>query len=90
MESDTSLRAEPAPQESEATGEPELPFVSFATTVGIRELASRVSRVVNEVVTSGRPTLVTKHGLPIAMIVAFEPSGASSAPPDVVAADPRG
>ena len=41
-------------------------------TVGIRELARNVSGVVADVVRSGRPVVVTKHGAPFAAIVPLE------------------
>ncbi len=39
------------------------------THVGIRDLARNASKVVEEVETTRRPALVTKHGRPIAAIV---------------------
>jgi prevent-host-death family protein len=41
------------------------------TTVGIRELARNVSGVVAAVASSGRPTVVTKHGQPVAVVVSL-------------------
>jgi prevent-host-death family protein len=41
------------------------------TSVGIRELAASVSAVVADVANSGRPAVVTKHGQPIAAVVAI-------------------
>lgn len=41
-------------------------------TVGIRELARNVSGVVADVVRSGRPVVVTKHGAPFAAIVPIQ------------------
>ncbi|MGI8802431.1 MAG: type II toxin-antitoxin system Phd/YefM family antitoxin [Solirubrobacteraceae bacterium] len=46
-----------------------LTFERFATTVGIRALAKNVSGVVSEVAESGRPAVITKHGVPVAMVV---------------------
>ncbi len=39
------------------------------THVGIRDLARNASKVVEEVETTRRPALVTKHGKPVAAIV---------------------
>jgi prevent-host-death family protein len=41
-------------------------------TVGIRELARNVSGVMADVVRSGRPVVVTKHGAPFAAIVPIQ------------------
>ncbi len=41
-------------------------------TVGIRELARNVSGVVADVVRTGRPIVVTKHGAPFAAIVPLQ------------------
>ena len=43
-------------------------------SVGIRELARNVSGVVADVVRSGRPVVVTKHGAPFAAIVPIQRS----------------
>ncbi len=43
------------------------------SSVGIRELAQHVSCIVSRVVASGHPTLVTKHGSPVAAIVPIDP-----------------
>ena len=41
-------------------------------TIGIRELSNNASSVVEEVARSGRPTLVTKNGKPVAALVAID------------------
>lgn len=41
-------------------------------TIGIRELSNNTSSVVEEVSRSGRPTLVTKNGKPIAALIAVD------------------
>lgn len=43
-------------------------------TVSIRDLSRNASSVVDGVVTSGRPALVTKHGKPVAALIPFEES----------------
>jgi prevent-host-death family protein len=43
------------------------------TSVGIRQLARNVSGVVADVVSSGRPTVVTKRGQPVAIVVSLRP-----------------
>lgn len=40
------------------------------STVGVRELAARASTIVSEVESSGKPTLVTRRGRPVAVLVA--------------------
>ncbi len=42
------------------------------STVGVRELAARASTIVSEVETSGKPTLVTRRGRPVAVLVAVD------------------
>ncbi len=42
------------------------------TTVSIRDLANNASAVVDQVATSGRPAVVTKHGKPIAAVVPID------------------
>lgn len=37
--------------------------------IGIRELARHASRIVERVKTTGRPTLITRHGRPVAALV---------------------
>lgn len=41
-------------------------------TIGIRELSNNTSSVVEEVSRSGRPTLVTKNGKPVAALIAVD------------------
>jgi prevent-host-death family protein len=41
------------------------------STVSIRDLSRKTSSVVDEVVSSGRPALVTKHGKPVAAVIPF-------------------
>lgn len=41
-------------------------------TVSIRELANNVSSVVASVAETGRPTVVTKHGRPVAAVVPID------------------
>jgi prevent-host-death family protein len=41
------------------------------TSLGIRELAARVSAVVADVAKTGRPAVVTKHGEPVAALIAI-------------------
>jgi prevent-host-death family protein len=40
-------------------------------TVNVRELARRASAVVADVASTGRPTLVTKRGKPVAAVIAL-------------------
>lgn len=40
-------------------------------TVSIRDLSRKASSVVADVVTTGRPALVTKHGKPVAAVIPF-------------------
>jgi prevent-host-death family protein len=47
-------------------------FAVIGRTIGIRALARNVSGVVDEVVTSGLPMILTKHGRPIAAIVPLD------------------
>lgn len=44
----------------------------MAEPVGIRELSRNPSKVVEQVESTGRPTLVTRHGKPVAAIVALD------------------
>lgn len=43
------------------------------TTISIRELSRRPSRVVDEVVRTGRPAIITRHGRPVTAMVAVDP-----------------
>lgn len=64
-------------------------------TVSIRDLSRNASGVVAEVASSGRPAIVTKHGAPVAAVIAIDPgdledlvlSHASSYLDDMTAAD---
>jgi prevent-host-death family protein len=47
-------------------------FAVLGRSVGIRALARNVSGVVDEVVASGLPVVLTKHGRPIAAIVPID------------------
>ncbi|MFH1330040.1 MAG: type II toxin-antitoxin system Phd/YefM family antitoxin [Actinomycetota bacterium] len=42
-------------------------------TIGIRDLARNASQVIDQVSTTGRPMIVTKHGRPVAAVVAVDP-----------------
>lgn len=42
------------------------------STVSIRDLANNASAVVDEVATSGRPAVVTKHGKLVAAVVSID------------------
>lgn len=42
-------------------------------TVSIRELSRNASGVVDEVASSGRPAVVTRHGAPVAAVVPIDP-----------------
>lgn len=42
------------------------------TTIGIRELANHASAVVEEVGRTGRPTLVTRNGKPVAVLAPID------------------
>jgi prevent-host-death family protein len=42
-------------------------------TVSIRDLGRNPSRVVDEVVRSERPAIITRHGRPVAAMVAVDP-----------------
>lgn len=41
-------------------------------TVSIRELSRNASGVVDEVASSGRPSIVTRHGAPVAAVVPID------------------
>ena len=42
-------------------------------TISIRDLGRRPSQVIDEVVRTGRPAIVTRHGRPVTAIVAVDP-----------------
>jgi prevent-host-death family protein len=42
-------------------------------TISIRDLGRRPSQVVDEVVRTGRPAIVTRHGRPVTAMVALDP-----------------
>lgn len=42
-------------------------------TVSIRDLARRPSQVVDEVLRTRRPTIITRHGRPVTAMVAIDP-----------------
>lgn len=47
-------------------------YYRYMATVSIRDLAHNASAVVDEVATSGRPAVVTKHGRPVAAVVPID------------------
>ena len=42
-------------------------------TIGIRDLSRNASRVIDQVSSTGNPMIVTKHGRPVAAVVAVDP-----------------
>ncbi len=44
-------------------------------TVSIRDLARRSSRVVDDVISSGRPAIITRRGKPVGALIAINPDG---------------
>ncbi|MCC6618184.1 MAG: type II toxin-antitoxin system Phd/YefM family antitoxin [Chloroflexi bacterium] len=42
-------------------------------TISIRDLGRRPSQVIDEVVRTGRPAIVTRHGRPVTALVALDP-----------------
>ncbi|MBM3696615.1 MAG: type II toxin-antitoxin system Phd/YefM family antitoxin [Actinobacteria bacterium] len=42
-------------------------------TIGIRDLSRNASRVIDQVSSTGSPMIVTKHGRPVAAVVAVDP-----------------
>jgi len=42
-------------------------------TIGIRDLARNASQVIDQVSSTGNPMIVTKHGRPVAAVVAVDP-----------------
>ena len=43
------------------------------TTISIRDLSRRPSQVVDEVVRTGRPAIITRHGRPVTAMIAVDP-----------------
>ena len=43
------------------------------TTISIRDLGRRPSQVVDEVIRTGRPAIITRHGRPVTAMVALNP-----------------
>ena len=43
------------------------------TTISIRDLGRCPSKVVDEVVRTGRPAIITRHGRPVTAMVAIDP-----------------
>lgn len=43
------------------------------TTISIRDLGRRPSQVVDEVLRTGRPAIITRHGRPVTAMVAVDP-----------------
>ncbi|MBN2113216.1 MAG: type II toxin-antitoxin system Phd/YefM family antitoxin [Acidimicrobiia bacterium] len=42
-------------------------------TIGIRDLSRHASQVIDQVSSTGSPMIVTKHGRPVAAVVAVDP-----------------
>lgn len=42
-------------------------------TISIRDLARRPSRVIDEVISSGRPAIITRRGKPVCAMIAIDP-----------------
>jgi prevent-host-death family protein len=42
-------------------------------TIGIRDLSRNASQVIEQVSTTGNPMIVTKHGRPVAAVIAVDP-----------------
>jgi prevent-host-death family protein len=42
-------------------------------TIGIRDLSRNASQVIDQVSSTGSPMIVTKHGRPVAAVVALDP-----------------
>jgi prevent-host-death family protein len=42
-------------------------------TIGIRDLSRNASQVIDQVSSTGSPMIVTKHGRPVAAVVAVDP-----------------
>ena len=43
------------------------------TTISIRDLGRRPSQVVDEVIRTGRPAIITRHGRPVTAMVPLDP-----------------
>jgi len=43
------------------------------STISIRDLGRRPSQVVDEVIRTGRPAIITRHGRPVTAMVALDP-----------------
>jgi prevent-host-death family protein len=43
------------------------------TTISIRDLGRRPSQVIDEVLRTGRPAIITRHGRPVTAMVAVDP-----------------
>lgn len=42
-------------------------------TVSVRDLGRRPSKVIDDVVRTGRPTIITKHGRPVTAMIPVDP-----------------
>lgn len=42
-------------------------------TIGIRDLSRNASQVIDQVSSTGSPMIITKHGRPIAAVIAVDP-----------------
>ena len=45
------------------------------STISIRDLGRRPSQVIDEVLRTGRPAIITRHGRPVTAMVAVDPDG---------------
>ena len=43
------------------------------STISIRDLGRRPSQVIDEVIRTGRPAIITRHGRPVTAMVAVDP-----------------
>jgi prevent-host-death family protein len=50
-----------------------LDWSQLMPTITIRDLGRRPSQVVDGVIRTGRPAIVTRHGRPVAAMVAIDP-----------------
>ena len=59
-------------------------------TIGIRELSRNASQVIDQVSSTGSPMIVTKHGRPVAAVIAVDPDALEdfvlAAAPEYIAA----